>query len=232
MTTEIDENKINIDYSLFSWDDYEEFMTQVQYVLMNPFWCVSNQHINMMCEIIDHDNDKLLEHSLKSFDEKYTEIQQIHLHNFYLQQVDTFFNIFSLYNNHHFNYQNNIKELTKKYGRYDDQIEKYIIVTNVEEYKLFVKEKQKLDNTLALTEYDKINPNLYLQEINIILFKTERTKYNSYLSIIDQNADNAPPKYKRKPLLMYKLISDIFDIKKIQNLKINYELINKHFTNY
>ena len=90
MTTEIDENKINIDYSLFSWSEYGSFMEFVQRIFMNPFWCVDDNFLSVIHFLSHADNSKLLEHSLNTFDEKYEHIKQIHLHNFYLQEVHKF----------------------------------------------------------------------------------------------------------------------------------------------
>ena len=38
--------------------------------------------------------------------------------------------------------------------------------------------------------------------------------------------------FREHPLIMYELISNLFDMEKVQNLKINYDLINEHFKNY
>lgn len=240
MTTEIDENKINIDYSLFSWPEYGSFMEFVQRIFMNPFWCVDDNFLQIMHSLTHNDNAKLLEHSLNTIDEKYKHIRQIHLHNFYLQEVHKFNKIFKLYNIHYENYIHKIKMLEEKYGTYNEDVKTYLIVNDTEESKKFGLEKQKLENTLAVTEFDKVNPNLYLVEINVALFKIKPGK--DYLTTIlctgqglgpEYHDDiNRYPSYRKNPLLMYKQISDIFDMEKIQNLKINYDLINEHFKNY
>ena len=228
MTTEIDNDKIIIDYNLFEWNHYKDFMEYVQCVLMNPFWCANKGLNDLIDELVDHDNNKLLEHSLKTFNEKYSQIQQIHLHNFYFQQVETFYNIFKLFNVHLTNYKNELDKILIKYGTYHEKINEYLIEKNSKESLKFNKEKDKLSNSIAITEYDKINPNLYLIEINIILFKiqTNDNRYARYFK------DDSLPPYKYSPLLMYKLISDIFDMKLIKNLKINYDKINENFKNY
>ena len=125
--------------------------------------------------------------------------------------------------------------LKEKYGTYNEDIKTYLIINDTEESKKFELGKQKLDNTIAVTEFDKINPNLYLIEISVALFKIKPGK--DYLTTIvctgeGLGDDKKYPKYKESPLLMYKQISDIFDMEKIQNLKINYDLINEHFKNY
>lgn len=243
MTTEIDENKISIDYSLFSWKHYEMFMKHIQYVILNPFWCVDNGFQYSYQELVDHDSAKLLDNALSTFDEKYKNIKKIQLHHFYLQQTVIWNKIFKLFNIHHKNYYDKIHELTKQYGQYNEKLEKYIIVTNVEEYKQFALEKEKLDRCLAVTEYDKVNPNLYLIEINAILYKVEENRELYLNKIYNEPATKRwAPFFEEKggqhfgfrehPLIMYELISNLFDMEKVQNLKINYDLINEHFKNY
>ncbi len=243
MTTEIDENKINIDYSLFSWKHYSAFMKHIQYVMMNPFWCVDDGFQYSYHHLVDHDNVRLLDNSMETFNEKYSKILRIQLHHYYLQQTNIWNKIFKLYNIHNKNYYNKINELTKEYGEFNEEIQQYIVVTNSEEYKEFLLKKEKIENTIALTEYDKVNPNLYLVELNAIIFQTDMGE-NPYLNRIynQPGTKEWAPFFEERggehfvfredPLLMHEFISHLFDIEKIHNLKINYDLINEHFKNY
>ena len=84
----IKSNLVNeLDWAYFSWKHYEMFMKHIQYVILNPFWCVDNGFQYSYQELVDHDSAKLLDNALSTFDEKYKNIKKIQLHHFYLQQT-------------------------------------------------------------------------------------------------------------------------------------------------